>query len=203
MADIIMSAFVGYGIANREDEPFVKTVSGNILQETLAENLSYQQEKRLADRYNDILRLLKFAEVRVDKLRAEHQAKADEAYERYAKEYRRRSMVLCDFDEVMQFLYCCNIEDYASDDLENMLRKDLTLYEFPSWTRVEDGLPKKRGQYLVTYHPCHWDSVDESKTLVGVDSFRGGNKSLWARNKYQKVIAWKPLPEPMKVGGRQ
>jgi hypothetical protein len=53
---------------------------------------------------------------------------------------------------------------------------------------------KEAGEYLVTYHPCCWGNVREDVSIVGVDSFRG--KTTWAKNKYHKVIAWMPKPEP-------
>ena len=64
------------------------------------------------------------------------------------------------------------------------------------WISVNDELPKYPGEYLVSYHPCHWDIVQD-KLCVGVDSFRG--KTTWARKKYQRVVAWMPLPEPYKA----
>lgn len=65
------------------------------------------------------------------------------------------------------------------------------------WTMAEDDLPKNKGEYLVAYHPCYWDRVqDEIK--VGTDSFRG--KTGWAKHKYQRVIAWIPKPKPPKEG---
>lgn len=60
------------------------------------------------------------------------------------------------------------------------------------WIPCSERLPEKSGEYLVTYHPCYWDSVQDG-VKVGIDTFRG--KTTWARNKYQKVIAWKTLPE--------
>lgn len=60
-----------------------------------------------------------------------------------------------------------------------------------NWIPCSERLPDEAGEYLVTYHPCIWDRVmDEVK--VGLDSFRG--KTTWAKKKYQKVIAWMPLP---------
>ena len=64
------------------------------------------------------------------------------------------------------------------------------------WIPVTEALPEEKGEYLVSYHPCHWNTVSE-KVLVGMDTFRG--KTTWAKKKYQKVIAWMPLPEPYKV----
>lgn len=61
------------------------------------------------------------------------------------------------------------------------------------WISVTEALPEEKGEYLVSYHPCHWNAVSE-KVVVGMDTFRG--KTTWAKMKYQKVIAWMPLPEP-------
>ena len=62
------------------------------------------------------------------------------------------------------------------------------------WISCKDRLPEEKGLYLVTYYPCYWDDVDKSKICVGIDTFRG--KTTWAQKKYQRVIAWMPLPEP-------
>lgn len=67
-----------------------------------------------------------------------------------------------------------------------------------TWISVLERLPPKKGEYLVTYHPCCWDNVYNSQK-VGLDSYRGGktysNKS-WAKNKYQRVTHWMELPQP-------
>lgn len=63
------------------------------------------------------------------------------------------------------------------------------------WIPVSERLPKEKGVYLVTYHPCYWDDVKE-EVCVGIDTFRG--KVKWAKEKYQRVVAWQPLPEPYK-----
>ncbi|MBQ4523530.1 MAG: DUF551 domain-containing protein [Lachnospiraceae bacterium] len=60
------------------------------------------------------------------------------------------------------------------------------------WIPCSERFPDKAGEYLVTYHPCIWDRVDD-EIKVGLDSFRG--KTTWAKRKYQRVIAWMPLPE--------
>lgn len=65
--------------------------------------------------------------------------------------------------------------------------------EAPKWIPCSEWLPKEKGEYLVTYHPCYHDIV-EPEVKVGIDTFRG--KTSWAKNKYQKVIAWKPKPLP-------
>jgi hypothetical protein len=60
------------------------------------------------------------------------------------------------------------------------------------WISIEERLPEKKGLYLVAYHPCYWDCV-EQELCVGIDTFRG--KSTWAKKKYQRVTHWMPLPE--------
>ena len=67
--------------------------------------------------------------------------------------------------------------------------------EREAWISVEDRLPGAPGEYLVVYHPCHWDSVSP-ESRVGMDTFRG--KTAWAKKKYQRVTHWMPLPEPPK-----
>ena len=64
------------------------------------------------------------------------------------------------------------------------------------WIPVSERLPEYKGLYLVTYHTCYWDDVDEDVIKVGIDTFKG--KTKWAQRKYQRVIAWMPLPEPYK-----
>lgn len=65
----------------------------------------------------------------------------------------------------------------------------------PRWIPVTERLPEEKGEYLVSYHPCYWDYVNDD-IKSGIDSFRG--KAAWAKKKYQRVIAWLPLPEPYK-----
>ena len=77
--------------------------------------------------------------------------------------------------------------DMASDALNGVIELSLP------WIPCSEQLPSEKGEYLVTYHPCYWDRV-EPEVKVGIDTFRG--KTSWAKRKYQKVIAWKPLPMP-------
>lgn len=65
------------------------------------------------------------------------------------------------------------------------------------WVSVDDRLPDSEGEFIVAYHPCYHAAVDENRTLVGMDSFRG--KTAWAKRKYQRVTHWMPKPEPPKV----
>ena len=65
------------------------------------------------------------------------------------------------------------------------------------WIPVTERPPKEPGEYIVAYHPCYWDVVGPS-VKVGIDTFRG--KTAWAKNKYQRVIAWQEKPEPPKEG---
>ena len=78
--------------------------------------------------------------------------------------------------------YCLNTKDRTIDANDIM--------RFPSaepewkWIPVTQALPEEKGEYLVSYHPCHWNTVSE-KVVVGMDTFRG--KTTWAKMKYQKV----------------
>lgn len=65
----------------------------------------------------------------------------------------------------------------------------------PKWIPVTERLPETPGEYMVAYHPCYWDRVND-EIKVGLDSFRG--KTSWAKKKYQRVTHWMPLPEPPK-----
>lgn len=98
------------------------------------------------------------------------------------------------------------VEALKRDDSDNKLHevvltreetvKALTYLKWldaQNWILCSEQLPSEKGEYLVTYHPCYWDRV-EPEVKVGIDTFRG--KTSWAKKKYQKVIAWKPLPMP-------
>lgn len=67
------------------------------------------------------------------------------------------------------------------------------------WIPCSERLPEEKGEYYVTYYPCHWGRVWDDEVCVGLDSFRG--KSTWAKNKHQRVIAWKPKDVPYKPKG--
>lgn len=84
-----------------------------------------------------------------------------------------------------------NCDHMTQDDLTEMNIKDL---ESNRWIPIEESLPPKAGEYLVTYHPCWWENVQQDIIKVGLDNFRG--KTTWAKNKFQKIIAWKELPQP-------
>lgn len=81
--------------------------------------------------------------------------------------------------------------------LEQIDIDDAPTIEIPKWIPVTERLPKEKGEYLVTYHPCYWDDVRDA-VLVGIDMFRG--KTTWAKMKHQRVIAWMPLPKAYKEG---
>ena len=91
----------------------------------------------------------------------------------------------------------CGILDKIVDRLAAYEDTGLTPEEVQQmrWIPVEERMPDAAGEYLVVYHPCHWDSVSE-KICVGIDSFRG--KTAWAKKKYQRVTHWTPLPKPPK-----
>ena len=77
--------------------------------------------------------------------------------------------------------------------LDNIISALFAIEEPEDWTPCSKALPKIAGEYLVTYHPCYWGEV-RPELKVGFDSFRG--KTTWAKNKYQKVVAWKEKPDP-------
>lgn len=93
------------------------------------------------------------------------------------------------FDKVLEFSYdnaqsCMNrIKAIPTTDVEPKQR----------WIPVTERPPEEPGEYIVAYHPCHWDFVEPS-VKVGIDTFRG--KTAWAKRKYQRVIAWQEKPEP-------
>lgn len=93
----------------------------------------------------------------------------------------------------------CGPENWAEqlEVMESCLEAVRAYYpaniEREAWVSVEDRMPGAPGEYLVVYHPCHWDSVSPD-SLVGTDTFRG--KTAWAKKKYQRVTHWMPLPEP-------
>lgn len=69
---------------------------------------------------------------------------------------------------------------------------EMPIIEPQKWIPCSERLPEEKGEYLVTYHPCYWDNVQQD-IKVGIDSFRG--KTSWAKKKHRRVIAWQPLPE--------
>lgn len=88
--------------------------------------------------------------------------------------------------------YSQGYED-GTDNFYNAVVHIIRKHMNDGWIPVERGLPEEKGVYLVSYHPCYWDNVD-SEVEVGIDTFRG--KTAWAKKKFQRVVAWQPLPEP-------
>ena len=105
-------------------------------------------------------------------------------------------MSIMSIDEIIMKLVMMIDKKVSFEDM-NPIVESLSslsqLIEDGSWTQCSEGLPKIAGEYLVTYHPCYWGEV-RPELKVGFDSFRG--KTTWAKNKYQKVVAWKEKPEP-------
>ena len=81
------------------------------------------------------------------------------------------------------------VEDIAS----YLIANGVTVQE---WIPVKDRLPEEKGEYIVAFHPCYWDSVNENQTCVGIDTFRG--KNAWAKKKFQRVTHWMEKPQPPK-----
>lgn len=88
----------------------------------------------------------------------------------------------------------CEVDTMAYTQREKAINEWNT--RTPDWIPVEERLPEEKGVYLVTYHPCYWDDV-ESEIKVGIDTFMG--KTAWSKRKFQRVIAWRPLPEPYRT----
>lgn len=84
---------------------------------------------------------------------------------------------------------------YDDDDSYNRQAFDMAIeaLEEQKWISCSERLPDRQGEYLVTYHPCYWDTVSDS-IEVGMDTFRG--KKAWAKQKYQQVTAWMEKPKP-------
>ena len=78
-----------------------------------------------------------------------------------------------------------DLEDVA----DHLITNGVTVQE---WVSVDERLPESKGQYIVAYHPCYWNNVQENTICVGMDSFMG--KTRWAKNKFQRVTHWMPFP---------
>ena len=83
----------------------------------------------------------------------------------------------------------CHISEIA----DHLIINGVTVQE---WISVKDRLPEEKGEYIVAFHPCYWDSVNENQTCVGIDTFRG--KNAWAKKKFQRVTHWMEKPKPPK-----
>lgn len=97
--------------------------------------------------------------------------------------------LLLDTDVVRKSKTASWLLDQVLHDIQAMP----TLTPQSEWISADERLPDNKGEYLVAYHPCHWDFVSD-EIRVGLDSFRG--KTAWAKKKYQRVTHWMPLPEP-------
>lgn len=85
-----------------------------------------------------------------------------------------------------------------NDAINTVIKKVNEQPKLNEWIPIKKELPKTKGEYLVSYHPCYRDN-ESKEIIVGLDSFRG--KRSWAKKKYRKVIAWMPLPQP--YGGNE
>ena len=98
---------------------------------------------------------------------------------------------------------CCDMRSEIYDTEQEVI--DFWNCREPGWISVCDDLPEEKGEYIVAYHPCHWDDVKTAITCVGLDSYRGGKieptYKRWAKRKYQRVTHWMPKPKPPQEGG--
>ena len=109
---------------------------------------------------------------------------------------KERRMSIMDIDEIIGRLVSMIGKRVSFEDMDPIIESLSSLSELiedGSWTPCSEASPKIAGEYLVTYHPCYWGEV-KPELKVGFNSFRG--KTTWAKNKYQKVVAWKEKPEP-------
>ena len=110
-------------------------------------------------------------------------------------------------EEIIKKTFSVEIREYESetavllDDVEEILKKHMN----DGWIPMEDRLPKDDVRVLVTYA----DIDDEQYTDIAITTYGyaylGSNKldfKEWRspfkyfRSNY-KVIAWRPLPEPL------
>ena len=101
-------------------------------------------------------------------------------------------MRLIDADALKAYWQPDHDREFSADYFIHTIDVAPTIETEQKWIPVTERLPETPGEYMVAYHPCYSDSVqDEIK--VGLDSFRG--KTAWAKKKYQRVTHWMPLPE--------
>ena len=119
-------------------------------------------------------------------------------------------------EAIEQFKYAIDLikqdgKDYLDERDIPMLKMAIkALEQEPKWIPVSERLPELDGDYLLfgkvveddtedifigTYDACaekfgYWEDYYDSKTLGFLDS---------ELIEYNKVIAWKPLPEPYKA----
>ncbi len=126
-------------------------------------------------------------------------------YKKYADDYRQLAEWLKDYKRLLEQQtceYCVSRQavldlvnsDWEYEGLEVPINCLPSVTPTTNWIPVSERLPEQAGEYFVTYRPYHWGETFREHIRVGVDSFRG--KTTWAKNKYQKVIAWMPLPKP-------
>lgn len=100
--------------------------------------------------------------------------------------------------QILKPFKACMIDQHGCPISDAAIALDVVIKELENkeWIPCSDRLPEEKGEYLVTYHPCYWDSVSD-EVKVGMDTFRG--KTTWAKKKYQRVIAWMPMSSPYEV----
>lgn len=72
----------------------------------------------------------------------------------------------------------------------------------PKWIPCEESLPDEDGGYLVwaiiSFVPDHVDDPSTYQGITIAGYYGNAHQIKWLGTSVEKVIAWMPLPEPMK-----
>lgn len=91
---------------------------------------------------------------------------------------------------------------FSSDELEEFLKlrteeRGGGKTETIEWFDVKERLPDGEGEYLVTYHPCFLEDVEEGKVKVGMDTYyEACDRGIWSKTVWQRTVAWAKKPMP-------
>ena len=103
-------------------------------------------------------------------------------------ELPNEKMIMADVDEKH---HTATISVYALDDLVETVNKT------GHWIPVSESLPKKSGNYLITY--CLQDEIETQEAVYYKDEEEDKWFDITDIEITLAVIAWMPLPKPYKV----